>query len=137
MIKEAYVSFETAKLLKKKGFNEPCFAYYSEYVDNWQRLKIWRGRRGTPKTYDTVKNDGYVLVPTHQTACAWMREKNLNICMMIVPWKGKPYWAYSIYTVKEPFSIDYVDGRDDDTPYFETYEDAVEAAIKYVLENLI
>ena len=27
---EDYVSFETAKLLKEKGFDEPCFAYYSE-----------------------------------------------------------------------------------------------------------
>lgn len=27
MIKEAYVSFEIAKLLKEKGFNEPCRAY--------------------------------------------------------------------------------------------------------------
>lgn len=29
MIAEDYVSFEVAKLLKEKGFNEPCRAIYS------------------------------------------------------------------------------------------------------------
>ena len=28
-ITEDYVSFETAKLLKNKGFNEECFALYN------------------------------------------------------------------------------------------------------------
>lgn len=28
MITEDYIGFETAKLLKKKGFNEPCYRWY-------------------------------------------------------------------------------------------------------------
>lgn len=128
MIKKAYVSFETAKLLKEKGFE---IKGYLRYNTNGTKYNIDLVPSWELDDIDDID------CPTQQRACAWLREKNLNICMMIVPWKGKPYWAYSIYTVKEPFSIDYVDGRDDDTPYFETYEDAVEAAIKYVLENLI
>ena len=31
MITEDYVSFETAKLLKEKGFNEPYKLYYDKY----------------------------------------------------------------------------------------------------------
>ena len=31
MIQEDYVSFETAKLLKEKGFDEECQKYYGDY----------------------------------------------------------------------------------------------------------
>ena len=30
MVTEDYVSFETAKLLKEKGFDEKCFQYWHE-----------------------------------------------------------------------------------------------------------
>ena len=32
MITEDYVSFEVAKMLKEKGFNEPCHATYDTAV---------------------------------------------------------------------------------------------------------
>ena len=32
MIQEAYCSYEIAKLLKEKGFSEPCFYYYKDKV---------------------------------------------------------------------------------------------------------
>lgn len=42
MIEEAYVSFETAKLAKEKGFNEPCLFYY-EHLESgnilWEIVK--------------------------------------------------------------------------------------------------
>jgi hypothetical protein len=34
MITEDYVSFEVAKLLKEKGFNEPCIATYNLVTEN-------------------------------------------------------------------------------------------------------
>ena len=34
MITEDYVSFETAKLLKEKGFNESCYTYYDDIDDS-------------------------------------------------------------------------------------------------------
>lgn len=33
MIEEEYVSFETAKLAKGKGFEEPCKYFYAEVLD--------------------------------------------------------------------------------------------------------
>ena len=30
MIEQEYISFETAKLAKEKGFNEPCKYFYEE-----------------------------------------------------------------------------------------------------------
>ena len=35
MIKEAYCSYEVSKLLKEKGFEGECIAYYSKYKDNY------------------------------------------------------------------------------------------------------
>lgn len=131
-MEEAYCSYEIAKLLKEKGFDCKCTSWYIPYED------------GDAKKFASKESEDYnhnhagwmVSCPTHQMACAWLRERNVNICMMIVPWKGKAWWAYSIYRV-EPFAIGYVDDGDNDTQYYETYEEAVEAAIKYSLENLI
>lgn len=60
MITEDFVSFETAKLLKEKGFQGECVSYYSEFVDNNKTLCRWRKTH----SYVDVKNDAYTLVPT-------------------------------------------------------------------------
>ena len=39
MITENYVSFEIAKLLKEKGFNEPCLMCYTS-DGNWEIMDI-------------------------------------------------------------------------------------------------
>lgn len=133
MITEDYVSFETAKLLKDKGFCEPCFAYYSEYIDNWRTFKIWKKY---PKTYDTVRNDGYVLVPTLQMAMKWLRKVHK---IGVFP---------STYTTIKGSDITHTYGTAIinlntyglmtlDSMDRETYEEACETAIKYCLENLI
>lgn len=130
-ITEDYVSFEVAKLLKEKGFNWQCFAYYSEYIDKWKTLKLWKKYA---KTYDTVRNNGYVLVPTLQMACKWLRKVHglsvetfsikgtSNVCPVF--WKGN---VVKLLTQDRAFSSELVD----------SYEEAVEAALKYCLENLI
>ena len=127
-ITEDFVSFETAKLLKEKGFDEPCFAYYSEYWDNWKSFRLWRK---FPKR--SVPNKGYLNVPTLQMAMKWLREvHNLSI---------EPYYDFVLNWVVELKHI----GKFTDIKEFEyirektykSYEDACEAAIKYCLENLI
>lgn len=35
MITEDYCSYEVAKLLKEKGFDEPCKVWYSEYTSQF------------------------------------------------------------------------------------------------------
>ena len=131
MITEDYVSFETAKLLKDKGFCEPCFAYYSEYVDNWRTFKIWKRY---PKTYDTVRNDGYVLVPTLQMAMKWLREVHkihIDTVFLGPSLKWTPtIWKIDV-TIPESKHIKSTLNT------WESYEDACEAAIKYCIEKLI
>ena len=122
MIKEAYCSFEVSKLLKEKGFNELCCGRYSI--------------RSKEFHLDCTKmcNNGGLFecaAPTHQMAMAWLREIH-HIIFVFKPsyFSGDEctYWSY------ERWCGDNFDGE---VLSFKTYEEAVEAALKYTLENLI
>lgn len=125
MIKEAYVSFETAKLLKEKGFDESC---YQKYDSDGELSFNHVGYINSEKSCD----DFYALAPTHQMALAWLREVH-NINIDIVPVWNQIRWEYQIFIITPTTSQHpYVD----DTLYL-NYEEAIDAALKYVLENLI
>ena len=127
MIKETYCSYEVAKLLKEKGFHEPCIATYNSTTKNFQVEEIYEDW--------TIHWKGYISAPTQQMAMAWLREEK-NIFIVIEPhtydyvneknkscvcslWVGDNYYEY-------------IESKD-----YPSYEDAVEAALKYCLENLI
>lgn len=128
MIEEDYVSYEVAKLLKEKGFEGECIAYYSKYKDNNLNLYRWRNRT----TYVNVRNNGYTLVPTHQMAMKWLREvHNISIELFVDFGSGNEYWwSADIAYIKK-------DGLITTLSNYKSYEEACEAAIKYCLENLI
>ena len=114
MITENYVSFETAKLLKEKGFDvDECEVHYDP-EDHTQ--------------YDI----------TQQMAMKWLRESHkIHICVEIgfdVDNKQYYFFVPSVCRFSDK-SGEY------ETPFgekeFETYEEACEAAIKYCLENLV
>ena len=123
MTKEAYVSYETAKLLKEKWFDEPTTHWY-----NVKESLI----NDYPVTYKNFGNSENVwLAPTHQIACAWLRkEHHLHILPEISdPSELEPKYYCVIWNTLtiQSYIID----------IFDSYEEAVEAALKYVLENLI
>ena len=126
MIKESYCSFEVAKLLKEKGFDVSCIGRYSV------RSKEFHSD-GTK-----MCNNGGLFeyaAPTHQMAMAWLREEK-NIFIVIEP------HAYNYVNEKNSsyvFSIWQGDNLCENPLLkdFPTYEQTVEAALKYVLENLI
>ena len=138
MIQEQYVDLDTAKLLKEKGFDEPCMAYRNKYWDNYKSLRYWR--KGG---YRSVPNTDYLNVPTQQMAMRWLREEH-NIDISI-----EPHSHSGIKTVEYEFTYWY-EGYyhapyQEKTPNYHplfgktynTYEQACDAAIKYCLENLI
>ena len=109
MITEDYVSFEIAKLLKEKGFDWPC-----EHV-------CCLG--GVKNMYKAIE------CPTLQMAMKWLRESH-NLQIQITPIMSRHKdWTFGIYIGFSPLYIDLL--------CFPTYEEAVEAALKYSLENLI
>lgn len=138
MMKEAYVSYKIAKLLKEKGFNEETTHWY-----NVKESLI----NDYPVTYRNFSNPEKVwLAPTHQMACAWLREEHLihvyaeyKAFFQEKPKKLYYHWIPFVKTLphcpinksgypKETISLDV---------YCNTYEEAVEEALKYSLENLI
>ena len=87
MIEETYVSFEVAKLLKEKGFNEQCWKLY-ELGDfgipvrlNGFELNDEGGFWNNEYLELYKKEHSYIndicSAPTHQMAMQWLREKHL------------------------------------------------------------
>ena len=123
MIEEDYVSFETAKLLKEKGFEKDIFKIPC--------LKVFKGNRYGINGEDFIANDD-ICIPTLQMAIKWLREvhnKSIEV-------RSQGLKATGIEWVVEVYNL-----RNQDMEYhpftFSTYEEACESAIKYCLENLI
>ena len=130
MIEEAYVSFETAKLLKEKGFDEEC---YQKYDDEGYLSFNHVGYINSENPCD----DFYALAPTQQMAMCWLREV-YNQHIVIQAYNNvallKIDYYVEIQNLNEPTKKGYcVNG----CMRKSTYEEAVESAIKYCLTNLI
>lgn len=134
MITEDYVSFETAQLLKEKGFDEGCRARYGAAGSfSYEKYEV---------EASGCEIHNAILAPTLQMAMKWVREiHGLNIYARGV-WKDVEVQ----YGDWEPAVVGYdwfVESLTDDTyskmstEQFLTYEQACEAAVKYCLENLI
>jgi len=121
MIKENYVSFEIAKLLKEKGFDEPCLMCYNsdKKLDNYGH-------------YNSYKNSDVfsLTAPTLQMAMKWLRETH-NLFLSIQLHMDGSYVWYVYHTIHLTNK-----GADRET-HSHSYEEACEAAIKYCLTNLI
>ena len=131
MIKEDYVSFEVAKLLKEKGFDGDCgdcecHMFYHEMTDRIMPIM----EIGMIPDYDTV-----YFAPTHQMAMAWLRKIH-NIFIVIEPYTynyvDEKISSYVISLWQEDNCCENITSKN-----YPTYEETVEAAIKYCLENLL
>lgn len=131
-ITEDFVSFETAKLLKEKGFNERLLTFY--ITDETKKEGYFQLMAFTDDKIDNNHSDYCYLAPTLQMAMKWLREVH-NIHIDIDPdWASKGGFAvigycFNIHSIVNPWY--------EDLATYPTYEQVVEAAIKYCLENLI
>ena len=131
MITEDYVSFEVAKLLKDKGFDCPCEVWYSEYTS-----QFFRGEKYTIIEFDDHNrfNENYKFLcyaPTLQMAMKWLRETFEIHCQIDCPIAASN-WMYGIRDLNKDEWVTLRNMGD-----YDTYEEACEAGIRYVLENLI
>ena len=139
MITEDYVSFETAKLLKEKGFDGICRTAYETITNEHEveqcSLSSW-GKLNQAKR------------PTLQMAMKWLREVHKLFITIEIKGDTKKQdfiyfkWSVAKYSSAQINRID--NGLDKPEDYWiapyeedETYERACEAGIKYCLENLI
>lgn len=138
MIQEDYVSFETAKLLKEKGFDENTPVNY--FVGDDKPRGCIVGERIHHKKLEC--DEHLIACPTLQMAMKWLREK-YNYHIIAIPKYGDVEympgqwqeeflgWKYTIIPFNGNKSIM------SPSVYSITTESAYEAAIKYCLENLI
>ena len=148
MITEDYVSFETAKLLREKGFNECCKSVYHigsvcsvaslGYHDNEGDGAVIDENQNS----DFGKYDNAISAPTLQMAMKWLRKVHNQIIVPNVRVEDPISGIINCYIV----GIWYIPKNNDGafcytspTPYngYPTFEEACEAGIKYCLENLI
>lgn len=146
MVKEAYVSFEVAKLLKEKGFNGECNYYYRchdealiKYFPNpgtddnrFHCTKTWI------KKHANRNHVEYILAPTHQMARDWlMEEKGIYLDVFIDDDSEMP-WTYNIHKELRDGTTECVCHHHGNYyPLRTGYEEAVEAALIYTLEHLL
>ena len=126
MITEDYVSFETAKLLKEKGFDKCTLLSYDKNGNNKDALRPF------------LESEGDVRKPTLQMAMKWLREvHHYYIQVMLDSWACGGHMGYYVVIQKTDSDFEIMLQDFVDEVFYQTYEQACEAAIKYCLENLI
>ena len=121
MVTEDFCSFELAKLLKEKGFDEVCYRLY-----NTEEKELW-GTDGIAFVNHEADEDT-IAAPTHQMVLKWCREKGYYI-----------YFPPGLNRFEDDAYIPHIVRRYGVSAIgtHKGYYNAVEYAIKYVLENLI
>ena len=124
IITEDYVSFNTAKLLKEKGFNEPC---YTNYVENEISHYDY-----SSTNFELI--DGIISAPTLQTAMKWLREVH---GLFISIGNDDLDYNWQIFDIRNRTKDLDPTCLTDSYAGYKKYELACTLAIKYCLENLI
>lgn len=132
MITENYVSYEVAKLLKEKGFDESCECFYDTELYDTKHNDISIVNEWMNISNSQLEEREFLCysAPTLQMAMKWLREVHklaINIEFQI----DSPTWKWRIYHI-EPSEDKHTNFK-----HYSTYEEACESAIKYCLENLI
>lgn len=129
------VSFQLAKLLKEKSFNLPCIQQYTYNgdviycVNNWGQPKL--------KTNDESYSDSggdCISAPTIAQVVMWLYEKH-DVWISVLSYSdeelNQTLWENKVIDISD----DYNDCSD--YTFYHSPTEAYEAAIGYVLNNLI
>ena len=123
MINEDFCSFEIAKLLEEKGFN------ISLNSKDW--LCCMYDENGN--IHWGIYDKNWYFRITHQMAMKWLREEHNIFIQISAVLQDQPFGLYYRPSIQDYHAY----ARHDNFSEYVTYEEAVEAALKYCLENLI
>ena len=143
-MEDEIVSFETAMLLKEKGFNEPCSYYYED--NELYKLCYYQGNGTGFSRNDSPINDKLsceemqCTAPTQSLAQKWLREDrechmfvipslqegNIIYYVHIIRYSNKTYLGHNLMLRDSSAS----------TMTFASYEDAIEEGLKYCLKSI-
>lgn len=125
---EGFVTLETAKLLKEKGFKEDVFTFYE--------VDCVEGDMILSETYDESENfnekNDCLSAPTQSLAQKWLREtKNIHICV----YNCACGYGYEISKADNGTHItsSVYEGPNDGGKW-DVYEDALEAGLQEALK---
>jgi hypothetical protein len=142
---EDFVTFEIAKKLKEKGFNEECLAYYTtEYTLYNNVITLTDDKylcvsdidyEESLVSHNSIKytNGNYVDAPTISQALKWLREeKKIYVALDFFRLNGniEIWWTYSIRYIED-------DTTSSEICKQKSYEQAALEGIKHVLDTLI
>ena len=128
MIHDEICTYEVAKLAKEKGFRERCIEHY---YDDTKDLY----RSSNPQCYNWGGNTSDA--PTQSLLQRWLRvEKNIHIEIIAIA--SGYYWCINKTNGTSITDSDVLDRfTNENSGRFDTYELALEDALKYTLENLV
>ena len=136
-MKRDFVSNEVAKLLKAKGFNEPCVMVYSTQGDLYECFELFGQMYGRMTNAVVVELVGKhnvqpVTAPTISSAVRWLAEEhNIHLdTAMVVSVDDKVMYDYTIHDGKQM-----IENRL--TELFETREAAYDFALQHILKDLL
>lgn len=123
MVEEQYVTFETAKMAKEKGFNESCKCFYEKVLD---KVIKWECNGGI---ISTLRDE--FLCPTQSLLARWIREKH-NIHIDSYPNAS----GYLYYINKTNGTLVYDSNFDgpNDGGAWNSYEEAMEVGLQKALK---
>ena len=120
---EQYISLETAKLLKEKGFSEKTTSGYYN-VDGVQTLQTDLFADNHNKYNDSIS------APSQDMVLRELRKKRIYVDVRFNRYYQRFRWFE--YSMEENTQDEAYEGDD-----FPSYEEAVEAAIKWCYENKV
>lgn len=129
MIHEEICTYEVCKLAKEKGFNVRTFDWY-DYTGNYQKGFIPHELHACPRYKE-------YYAPTQSLLQRWLREEKgiviEVICLPTTRTSSKYEYKRHLFLGSDGH---YLEGEYGDE-IFDTYELALEDALKYALENLV
>lgn len=143
MIHDEICTYEVCKLAKEKGFDVPTDRYYHIYDDVIEaQNSLEMTGDGCADFYNSL-NQCRCAAPTQSLLQRWLREeKKIYVCPSIISdyeddfHPHITYWTFIIVNTESGDSI-YREYERVDEKRFDTYELALEDALKYALENLV
>lgn len=119
MVNDAYIGFETAKVLKENSFNEKCEYCYAYFDDN--DIRVFELKPN--KMAQNLAENRYPCL-SQQSAMAWLRKNNIFIDIdTIITTDKKVYYSASVGTIENEWKTI--------ADFVETYETAVEMVLKH------
>ncbi len=136
---EKIIDFETAKLAKKKGFDEYCRLGYS--ARNREYVSFQGGQEKIKNSIGCYEIKGeYFVAPTKSFLQQWLRERH-KIHIYLVPKKESDRWMFiSLRFLNKPLDAPnsevYLNVEQDQLVLRTSYEDALEDGLLKALNLL-